>query len=635
MCERTTGVVAGLLLSMMLACSEPAEAQAACKPDGFVATTVWHTDNEGDVLVLGTEARVLWFQRASQWRFRAIRAGRNQKKIDRVRLSADATYAEVRYSQEATIYVDLTQKLLQLPETAIEARAQSPRELSQNPEVTECASRPINDVDEKRLSSQLKAYMAAEDFLPSTPSPDWRFFNAKVDSKLYVPVLQILQNELIRPSAFEVWNELVPPAVAATRGATSKVTESLQRELFRLYQIRRPPCVIYTDRPKESSHGSWVVEYWFYYPFDVGGVGAHLHDSEHLFVEVDKLGGTVRRVAAAGHGMWAPNNIYHTYQPNAIPVSLPLFAIVEYGKHATAPDIDGDGWFTPGMDSNNYYDSAKVWGVRDTIGVTDSNMKPFTSAMMVKRERKNALVEKHLPTIFKPKTMAGLNNDNRCTLATLPETLPSEKCDGATAACARSQVGSHSDYKDPEKILKPALYPPLALRAAYTKIPTAEKSTLVIPTAQNTRRLERSDRVTTGVAFELAGLIGGLPGRAAVEAVVDVKSEDEHFNGIATRYEWLTSNLTGLYAGLSWINDDLGDRVNDEVNRAFWASGGFLFELPISGRLLDRRLTLQTAGGLMYNNYYNLAWDFRVGFAVTLFSPNRGFGIKRKVPNPY
>jgi hypothetical protein len=43
----------------------------------------------------------------------------------------------------------------------------------------------------------------------------------------------------------------------------------------------------------------------------------------------------------------------------------PLLVLVEEGKHASAPDRNGDGIFTPNYDVNRY--SADAWGVRDTM----------------------------------------------------------------------------------------------------------------------------------------------------------------------------------------------------------------------------------------------------------------------------
>jgi hypothetical protein len=606
--------------------------------DDFVGITVWKTDGKGDAVVLSTEAADS-SPMSRRWRFRALPAGTSKKSIDAVRLSIDATYVEVAYSDGRTIVVDVTNQILQLPETEDDANLRSSRRAVNGDHALpvtfrECTQAVIAPDQEALQRKQLRAFMAEHGFVPYAPTgkePAFRYFSAFVNSDLYAPILQLFQSELIRPSPFEVWNNLVPPGVAATRDATSKVTQPFQESLFREYQISTKQCAIYFSASQKSAGaGSWIIQYWFYYPFDVGGVGEHLHDSEHLFVEVDKLGGTVRRIAAAGHGMWAPNNIYHTFQHNSIPVPLPLFAIVEYGKHATAPDIDGDGWFTPGVDSNNYYDTAKVWGVRDTMGVTDSNVRPFAATMMVKRGRRNMLFTKAVSEAFRVADDihreiedAKVPPEPVCSLRPLPDHLPQTVCKGASAPCARSQVGGHADFQDPQAILKPAIYPPFGVRVAYTFMPTATKV--------NTQILERSHRILAGVTFELARL-GGMPGRMAFEGVIDPESsEGQHFNGIGVRYEWMTSNLTGLYMGLSWIDDDLEDfQAPPGEDRTQWFSTGILLEVP-----LNKRVTGQGAVGLTYNNYYRLAWDFRAGFSLAFRTPHRSYGIKQKTPSPY
>jgi hypothetical protein len=45
---------------------------------------------------------------------------------------------------------------------------------------------------------------------------------------------------------------------------------------------------------------------------------------------------------------------------------LPLTVLVEEGKHASAPDRNGDGAYTPGYDVN--FHVSEAWGVRDNFG---------------------------------------------------------------------------------------------------------------------------------------------------------------------------------------------------------------------------------------------------------------------------
>jgi hypothetical protein len=636
-----------LLIAFIFAAATTVAAQPSSagipQPQGcardFVSATIWSTEREGDVVVLATRARVnnpLWITGAPEWRFRAIQAGRNYKRITRLRLSDDSTIAEVTYANESPILVDLTHKLLQLPETAVEAQSNrrmtyfNSSECDTVPELEAAGAVKSRKGDKDH---QLRAFMTRSGYSdPKSVSRQirWSYFSVYVDQNLYAPILQMFASEVIRPSAFTVWDDINPPVPGEIRNDRTKVGKPQQASLFRRYQINKPACVIYFKEPGRDAknHGSWVVQYWFYYPFDIGGVGGHLHDSEHMFVEVDKLGGAVRRVAAAGHGLWAPNNIFHTFRPNAVPVSLPLHAIVEYGKHATAPDVDRDGWFTPGVDANNYYDAAKVWGIRDTMGLTDSNVKPFAATMMVKRDPAFALVPRQLPNLFDDVTLPGA--ERQCTLEPLPDNLPPQPCPGGSTNCARSQIGGHSDFRDPEQILKPAIYPPFAVRTSFLLMPTPEKGK---------DDYERSVRASLGFAIEMAKF-GGMPGRLAAEAVIDPKTSDwQVFNGWNLRYEWLTSNLTGLYLSVGKIHDDLSPLLSDETDRRpLWLGSGLLFEMPLPiGRKLklDRRFTVQLSGGLTYNNVYRLTWESRLGLSLSLRSPNRDFGISSRAPNPY
>lgn len=125
-----------------------------------------------------------------------------------------------------------------------------------------------------------------------------------------------------------------------------------------------------------------TVRYYFYYSKDVGFEG-HTNDLESLrldigFTPLDETGkkaegqtpakyyvAHIKTAAGAAHGVsWYRNQL--DIGDGERDVSLPLTILVEEGKHATSPDRNADGFYSPGYDVNRGYNDA--WGVRDLIG---------------------------------------------------------------------------------------------------------------------------------------------------------------------------------------------------------------------------------------------------------------------------
>lgn len=187
-------------------------------------------------------------------------------------------------------------------------------------------------------------------------------------------------------------------------------------------------------------HGNLRISYFFYYSSETG-VNAHWHDLERADVEVDLLhvkpddspspsGETCvvavpREYIGQAHGLaWTANryrvsdllaaNLQETaslvsrYELDgddpqtaieleraegvgmpieappvvaASPFTRPMTFLVEEGKHATCPDANGDGQYTPGADVNRFVNDA--WGVRDNFGA--SRIGRTASAEMVRR----------------------------------------------------------------------------------------------------------------------------------------------------------------------------------------------------------------------------------------------------------
>ena len=135
----------------------------------------------------------------------------------------------------------------------------------------------------------------------------------------------------------------------------------------------------------DGDHVEVVVEYWCYYVYNAYTVRGgwfpyrvhddHPHDLERLYLVLTPVGAwsdgadeqwardafRVSRIVANAHdGSIAPNQ-YRAKTDAAVPV--PVQVMVEHGSHAMAPDIDRDGRFTPGVDSDNVLKAQ--WGIRD------------------------------------------------------------------------------------------------------------------------------------------------------------------------------------------------------------------------------------------------------------------------------
>lgn len=120
------------------------------------------------------------------------------------------------------------------------------------------------------------------------------------------------------------------------------------------------------------------INYYFYYPEDKG-LNPHVHDIESVSMELDwdrkEKGGDaeihINRVTGWAHGSELMANILQI-KPSIRSVSgapdtrSPVTILVEEGKHASSPDRNGDGIYTPGVDVNVRV--ADAWGVRDVFG---------------------------------------------------------------------------------------------------------------------------------------------------------------------------------------------------------------------------------------------------------------------------
>ena len=149
---------------------------------------------------------------------------------------------------------------------------------------------------------------------------------------------------------------------ASYEALTLEEKARLASVFFRAYHTR------YEDEPVI------VIEYWLYYVHNTyrvrGGAvfpfwmnADHPNDLEHIHVivrstEDGKL--VLHKTYSSAHAGTMPAN-RHLYSDS--PVAERGRYLIELGSHAVAPDVNGDGLFTPGQDGTSGY--KLLWGIRD------------------------------------------------------------------------------------------------------------------------------------------------------------------------------------------------------------------------------------------------------------------------------
>jgi hypothetical protein len=112
------------------------------------------------------------------------------------------------------------------------------------------------------------------------------------------------------------------------------------------------------------------MDYFFYYHAEEG-LGSHEHDIESVKLTAqvwrrddcfdNRYNLVVTRVVGKAHGVHWYDNILEVDEQAKFPIHI----LIEEGKHASCPDKNGDGYFTPGYDVNKRVNDA--WGVRDVM----------------------------------------------------------------------------------------------------------------------------------------------------------------------------------------------------------------------------------------------------------------------------
>ncbi len=480
------------------------------------------------------------------------------------------------------------------------------------------------------VSEQALQTFAANLVQQSEPETyQWSFFRVKPELALYAPVLEFAPNEPAYPSDLGIWNTLNAISKGTTREAYQEAYDSLGAERWRR-------CKVYFRAT--SYPGSWLLEYWYYYPFDEGKPHRHIHDSEHVFIEVDKLGGTVRSFLASDHGQFAPNNSYSTFVRGAAPVELPLYALVEFEKHAMSPDINRDGAFTRGVDENLYREAYAVWGLRDVGGNRSDLLEPYRASMSLPRKKEDRFALTNSAGYYPD---LDVNPDNQtCGLLPFPDDPPCNDCSKGTVGNAEAHLTSHTDARRPEDIYKPWVLPWRQVRLGIALFDHAGA------------HRELYAAYVSDIVHLTGGLIP-LGGRISFEVSWTPRAQEISFtsNGqtvladfssqayLGARYERLVTNSQGFYFGATPLFRHFANETVNGVPAtlaphwqydSLWLRAGSIFEMPF-----QKKGNMTHYVGVAFQGLQGIRFEWRVSLGLLRRRGRTNFGIRPDDANPY
>jgi hypothetical protein len=459
----------------------------------------------------------------------------------------------------------------------------------------------------------------------SKPKFSWSFYLVSPNQELYAPVLELAPGEPDFPSDVGIWNDIGPLAHGTTRQDYEKAYASLGNE-------RWSRCASYVRTL--SYPGTWLIEYWYYYPFDEGKPHAHIHDSEHMFIEVDKLGGAVRNVFASDHNGFVSNNLYSVLVKNAPPVTLPLYANVEFGKHAMAPDLNHDGSFTRGLDDNLHLEPYEVWGLRDIGKKRGDLMEPYRARMSLPRSPEDRFALADSSQLF-----PGFPTDSGhqvCQLIRLPDAAHCDDCAVASPEAATAHLIDHRDAQVPENIYKPYVVPWREVRFGVGIYDwSGGREQLSVALVGDFRHM-------TGGLLPLPARLGleyaWTPFTEAVLVHLDGRYQIVHsrwtmYAGL--RLERLVTNTQGFYFAFtpSWV-----DSTALSTEAVHWQYGGvsyhvgYVIELPSAHK---GNFTNQVGVQIRNSPYFPVLFEWRVSFGFFRQRGRHDFGARSADRNPY
>ena len=456
----------------------------------------------------------------------------------------------------------------------------------------------------------------------------WSFYNVSPDPDLYAPTIELAPAEPDFPSDVNIWHDIVPLSHGSTR-------QDYEKAYALLGPGRALQCTPYVRIL--SYPGTWLFEYWYYYPFDEGKPHAHIHDSEHIFIEVDKLGGTVRNVFASDHDSFVPNNLYSVLVKDARPVTLPLYATVEYGKHAMAPDLDRDGRFTRGVDDNLHPELFEVWGLRDVGKKKGDIMEPYRPSMSLPRYPEDRFALADAPSLF-----PGLEENTGhsvCRLEPLPGTR-CQHCAVATPEAAMAHLVDHPDAQEPENIYKTYVLPWREVRFGVGFFPwDGGRFQLSVALIGDSRHMTAGlVRLPVRIGLEYAW----TPVQEAVLVHVNgqysfVSSQSTMYAGF--RLERMVTNTQGFYFALTpqWVHTTLTASTATPATLGWQYGGlvyhaGYVLELPSAHK---GNFTNHIGVQIQNSPFYPVLFEWRVSFGFFRQRGRHDFGARPTDRNPY
>lgn len=303
------------------------------------------------------------------------------------------------------------ERLIKEHEAAVE-KARALRAETQGGVTTQPTSRPTPPLEVSQLPCPCE--QIEKDKLPA--GAIWCEDTAATDHKLNVqdlaeraaPILWFSPDEPLIKAGKQI-PELLPGDYAADSAVV----------YYRISNLVLDPSIPISDKDqgfmfKHSSDfklreiRGLTLKYYFYYSEDTGFNG-HRHDLESVTFDIhftlrrkdtgkeitsaSEARGVgsyyvahISRIVGAAHDVsWFYNQLDMEKD-----TSLPITLLVEEGKHATSPDRNADGFYSPGYDVNRRFNDA--WGVRDIIGTGELGGVSYEGSMTKPRRPANMIM---------------------------------------------------------------------------------------------------------------------------------------------------------------------------------------------------------------------------------------------------